>query len=135
MEKLALGLVYSPISQTNYCGFLITVVIFISYAKADETESNYIKLVGAKPFKPVNLTPSKLPATAIKPTNTLTKITEGINELAKSSLKEEDGELDKEFWIFASQIADRVFLIIFSIVLVCSISSILSEIPDHYSFP
>ena len=101
----------------------------------DETESNYLKLMGARPFKPVNLTPSKLPAVLNKPTNTFTKITDGINELVKSSLREEEGELDREFWIFASQIADRVFLIVFSIVLVCSISSILSEIPDHYSFP
>lgn len=103
--------------------------------KVVETESNYLKLVGTKPFKPVNLSPSKLPALVNKPTNTLTKITEGITELAKRSLSEEDSELDREFWIFASQIADRIFLILFSIALVCSISAILSQIPDHYSFP
>lgn len=98
----------------------------------EELESNCIKLIGAKPFKPVNLTPSKLQATAAKPTNTLTKIMEGINELAKGSLREEDHQLDKEFWIFVSQVVDRIFLVIFSIVLVSSTSAILAQIPNHY---
>lgn len=98
----------------------------------EELESNCIKLVGAKPFKPVNLSPSKLPATALKPTNTLTKIMEGINELAKASLREEENQLDKEFWIFVSQVVDRMFLVIFSIVLVSSTSAILAQIPSHY---
>ena len=99
----------------------------------EELESNCIKLVGAKPFKPVNLTPSKLPATAIKPPSTFTKITDGINDLAKRSLQEEDNQLDREFWIFVSQVVDRIFLIIFSIVLVSSTSAILAQIPSHYS--
>lgn len=110
-------------------------MLLFFYCKVEDAESNYIKLVGAQPFKPVNLTPSKLPATVIKPTSTLTKITEGINELAKGSLREEDGELDREFWIFTSQVVDRIFLIIFSIAMVCSTSAILSQIPHHYSFP
>ncbi|KAL9985144.1 hypothetical protein ACROYT_G007513 [Oculina patagonica] len=101
--------------------------------KVEELESNCIKLVGAKPFKPVNLSPSKLPAMAIKSTNTLTKITDGINDLAKRSLKEEDTQLDREFWIFVSKVVDRVFLIIFSLVLVSSTSAILAQIPNHHS--
>ena len=103
-----------------------------SSCKVEELESNCIKLVGAKPFKPVNLSPSKLPATVVKPANTFTKIIEGINELAKGSLREEDNQLDKEFWIFVSRIVDRMFLVIFSIVLVSSTSAILAQIPNHY---
>lgn len=97
----------------------------------EEFESNCIKLVGAKPFKPVNLTPSKLPAIIAKPPSTFNQITEGINELAKRSLKEEDAELEKDFWIFVSKVVDRVFLILFSIVLVSSTSAILAQIPSH----
>ena len=101
--------------------------------KVEETEKNYIKLVGAKQFKPVNLTPSKLPSMAIKPPTTLSKLTEGITELAKNSLREEEHERDREFWIFASQVADRIFFIVFAVVLICSTTTILSEVPDHYS--
>lgn len=99
----------------------------------EETEKNYIKLVGAKQFKPVNLTPSKLPSMAIKPPTTLSKLTEGITELAKNSLREQELERDREFWIFASQVADRIFFIVFAVVLICSTTTILSEVPDHYS--
>ena len=98
----------------------------------EELESNCIKLVGAKTYKPVNLSPSKLPLTATKPTNTLIKIMEGINELAKGSLREEDHQLDRDFWIFVSHVVDRMFLVIFSIVLVSSTSAILAQIPNHY---
>lgn len=101
--------------------------------KVEETEKNYIKLVGAKQFKPVNLTPSKLPSMAIKPPTTLSKLTEGITELAKKSLREEEHERDREFWIFASQVVDRIFFIVFAVVLICSTTTILSEVPDHYS--
>lgn len=101
--------------------------------RVEETEKNYIKLVGAKQFKPVNLTPSKLPSMAIKPPTTLSKLTEGITELAKNSLREQEHERDREFWIFASQVADRIFFIVFAVVLICSTTTILSEVPDHYS--
>lgn len=103
--------------------------------KVEEFESNCIKLVGAKTFKPVNLSPSKLPATIAKPPSTLTKITEGISELARRSKKEEDAELDREFWIFVSKIADRLFLIIFSMVLLSSTGAILAQIPIYANSP
>ncbi|XP_068742628.1 neuronal acetylcholine receptor subunit alpha-10-like isoform X2 [Montipora capricornis] len=101
----------------------------------DEIELNYLKLAGANPFQPGNLIASVVPGMVTKPTSTLATITDGIDEVAKSSQRQEDNEQDREFWIFTSQIADRIFLIIFSIVLVCSVSAILSQVPDHYSFP
>lgn len=70
---------------------------------------------------------------AIKPPTTLSKLTEGITELAKNSLREQELERDREFWIFASQVADRIFFIVFAVVLICSTTTILSEVPDHYS--
>ena len=101
----------------------------------DEIELNYLKLAGANPFQPGNLIASVVPGMVTKPTSTLATITDGIDEVAKSSQRQEDNERDRDFWIFTSQIADRIFLIIFSIVLICSVSAILSQVPDHYSFP
>lgn len=96
----------------------------------DETELNYHKLAGAKPFQP-----GKVPEIETKHTNPIIKMTEDITEVVRGSLREENNERDREFWIFVSQIADRIFLIVLSIFLVCSISSILKQVPDHYSFP
>ena len=100
----------------------------------EDLESEYIKLAGAKLFKPVNLSPSKLPSRAKPPVSTINKIAVGINELAKNSLKTEESVQDKEFWVFASQVADRIFLIVFSLMLFASMSVILSEVPEHYTF-
>lgn len=108
---------------------------FLLQQKVDETQLNYRKLAGAKPFQPVNWIPGKVSEMETKHTNPITKMTEGITEVVRGSLTEEDNEDNREFWIFASQIADRIFLIVFSIVLVWSISSILKQVPDHYSFP
>lgn len=101
----------------------------------DETELNYHKLAGAKPFQPVNWIPGKVPEMETEHTNPIIKMTEGITEVVRGSLREEDNERDREFWIFASQIADRIFMIVLSIFFVFSISSILKQVPDHYSFP
>ena len=108
---------------------------FLLQQKVDGIESNYHKLAGAKPFQPVNWIPGKVPEIETEHTNPIIKMTEGITEVVRGSLREEDNERDREFWIFASQIADRIFMIVLSIFFVFSISSILKQVPDHYSFP
>lgn len=72
----------------------------------EEFESNCIKLVGVKIFKLVNLLLSKLFVIIVKFLSILIKIMEGISEFVRRFKKEEDVELDREFWIFVFKIVD-----------------------------
>lgn len=104
--------------------------------KLEDLETRCIKLAGTKPFKTenYNLSPSKLALALDRktPPSASVKLIEGINVVTKRSLKEEEMAYDKEFWIFVSEIADRIFLILFSTALIISSLTILSEVPSHY---
>ena len=115
--------------------------------KASDQEIAKMKLSGTKPLYPalfplldnmveenninVNIVGKNIPK---RPANILNKLVEGVSAMTNTELADEQSELDREFWAFTSQVFDRLFLIIFTIVFICSSSYIFSRVPDHYTF-
>lgn len=117
--------------------------------KSPDPEIEKMKLVGTKPLCPslfpllddmaeaynvnVNTVGKKL-LHVQRPENLLKKLDEGVSAMTEWELAEEQSELDKEFWAFTSHVFDRLFLVVFTLVFVCSSSYIFSQVPDHYTF-
>ena len=55
-----------------------------------------------------------------------------FTKLVNHELREEEGEMIREFWIFTSRVCDRMFLILFTACLIFSSSVIFNEVPDHF---
>ena len=63
----------------------------------------------------------------------LRKCAQGMATLAEHELAVEQGEIDKEFWVFTSRVVDRMFLVVFLLVFILSSSYIFGRVPDHYT--
>lgn len=69
-----------------------------------------------------------------RPVDILNKLSEGFCMMTANELAEEHSEFESEFWAFTSQVFDRLFLLLFTVVFIFSSVYIFSEIPEHYTF-
>ena len=60
------------------------------------------------------------------------KFLQHVSKLVEHELHLEETEITREFWIFTSQVCDRLFLIIFTLCFVMSSTMIFMKVPAHY---
>lgn len=65
--------------------------------------------------------------------DSISKIADGLAELAQCEITHDDHIANRNFWIFVSRVVDRLFLLVFSIAFVCSSCAIFAQVPDHYN--
>lgn len=63
------------------------------------------------------------------------RIADGFTALAQQSDREDDGDVDREFWSYVCMIVDRIFFIVFFFMFTGSYIKVFSEVPSHYDFP
>ena len=102
---------------------------------SDPPYLNSSKLSGAKPLcvPRGDPTPPHSPSLPRTQQDGVFKLADGVAELARFEITRDEQETDRDFWIFASRIVDRLFLLAFCIAFVCSSCVIFAQVPDHYN--
>ena len=91
-----------------------------------------MKLVGIKPLGP-SMHGEMMPlGRNYFSQDRMAKFIEGIDEIAAHQVRAKEAERDREFWMFASRVLDRLFFILFGIAFITISTLIFMEVPDHY---
>lgn len=92
------------------------------------------KLSGTKPLgSPSGPSPTHCAIAHRANHDNTSKLADGLMELAKFEISNEEHQANRFFWIFVSRVVDRLLLVIFSIAFVISSCLIFAQVPDHYN--
>ncbi|KAK3726317.1 hypothetical protein QZH41_012734 [Actinostola sp. cb2023] len=113
--------------------------------KIEDLRTRQQKLAGAKLYHgPIQSSPRMTPnldGLGHKPRQdpvdayVLSRIVDGYEALARQADRQDDADIDREFWSFVCMIVDRLFLILFFCMITGSYWNVFSQVPAHYDFP